>query len=140
MTTGRINQITIVYREGCGHRRCEQHRRDLKLLDGIHEGCAGRSTFGVRRGRRGSAIRFPALVFPRTSVHRTAPAVGSVIWASQEKDSAPDFSHCGVRWAWLPPVALFQDLPSASHPQNPFFSVEGMSQRRVQAFLVRREA
>ncbi len=49
MTTGRINQITIVYREGCGHQRCEQRRRDLKLLGGVHWGRAGHSAFGIRQ-------------------------------------------------------------------------------------------
>ncbi|MGH7963608.1 MAG: hypothetical protein ACRERD_17585 [Candidatus Binatia bacterium] len=127
MTTGRINQITIVYREGCGHQHREGRWRVLKLLGGIHEGCAG--TQHLRRTPRApwfgnplSHSRVPQGIRPP---HRSPG--GGVAWAPQEVDSALDFSHFGVRWAWLPPVALFQDLPAASHPQNPFFSASGES-------------
>lgn len=121
MTTGRINQITIVYREGCGRRRGER-RRDLKLLGGVHEGRAARSTHGLRHGHRARQSAFPLSV-PQgiRPPHRTRE--GGVVWGPQEEDTAPGFGHCGVHRAWLPPDALFQDLPAASHPQNPFFSV-----------------
>ncbi len=127
MTTGRINQITIVYREGCGHRHREGRRRVLKLLGGVHEGRAGaqRLRHTPRAPWFGNPLshsRVPQGVRPP---HRSPR--GGVAWGPQEVDSAPDISHCGVRRAWLPPDALFQCLPAASRPQNPFVSASGRS-------------
>ena len=106
MTTGRINQVTIV-------------RRGWPT--GAAEGAGEMSSYwwSRLRGARRSAAA-PALAagcaaggnplspssFPRASVRRTKPAVGRAAWAPQEEDSARRINHFGVRGAWLPPVAL----------------------------------
>jgi hypothetical protein len=104
MTTGRINQVTIVRRgwptgaaEGAGEMssywwRLREARRAQRLRRVA--GCAA-----------GGNPLSPSS-FPRASVRRTEPAVGRVAWAPQEEDSARRINHFGVRGAWLPPAAL----------------------------------
>lgn len=73
MTTGRINQVTIV-RRGWPPARLSAPERCSKLLVGTR-GCAARSTIGRANSATGGSPLSPS-EFPRASVHRTAPANG----------------------------------------------------------------
>jgi len=98
MTTGRINQITIVYREGCGRRHCKSTGEISSYWVASTRDAPATAPSAYAIGTMfGNPLSHSQ--FPRTSVRRTEPAGGSVVWASQEEDTAPAFSHCGVRQA-----------------------------------------
>jgi hypothetical protein len=103
MTTGRINQVTIV-RRGWPTGTARAPERFKLLVAPVRALRAQR----VRRVAGCAACGNPLSPssFPRASVHRTEPAVGRVAWAPREEDSARCIYHGGVSGAWLPPVAL----------------------------------
>ena len=117
MTTGRINQVTIVRRGWpCGSAVAPPQRLSKLLVVGPSLGRA------ARRARRSEPLQAPLAAFrfpPLRSPGRlplalgavAAPPVGcgrsaGVAWAPQEEDSPRRVSHFGVGGAWLPPAAL----------------------------------
>ncbi|RSL37845.1 hypothetical protein CEP53_015439, partial [Fusarium sp. AF-6] len=57
--------------------------------------------------------------FPRASFRRTDAPEGGAAWGPQEEDSARSFYHCGVRHAWLPPVARASGVTSGQPSTEP---------------------
>jgi hypothetical protein len=101
MTTGRINQVTIVCR-GWPPAHISALER-FKLLV-APRGRAVHSTVGRANSAADGSPLSPSK-FPRASVRHTTPAMGRAAWAPQEEDSARGFYHFGVRHARLPPAA-----------------------------------
>jgi hypothetical protein len=103
MTTGRINQVTIV-RRGWPLAGPKARRREFQVT--------GRRPLGARpRGCPGSvpwapvaASAFPLFV-PQSSLSPRRPPWGSAARAPQEEDSPPCLCCYSVVTAWLPPVA-----------------------------------
>lgn len=124
MTTGRINQVTIVCRgwppapEGAGE--------IFQVTGGESESRAARSVVG-RANYAALGNPLSPSRFPRASVRRTEPAVGGVAWGPQEEDRARYFYHCGVRSGRLPPDAQVSGVASG-HP-----STEPICQQRGRA-------
>ncbi|KAK5988590.1 hypothetical protein PT974_10075 [Cladobotryum mycophilum] len=78
MTTGRINQVTIVSRGEPGlRRRVFQRRRDFGYWVGANEWRAAGSAAGSGASCAFGGNPLPPASLPRASVRRTEPAVGS---------------------------------------------------------------
>lgn len=123
MTTGRINQVTIVCRGWPPARIAAPER-----FTSYWWRPKPRRSSAVGRGLqrlRGNPLS-PSK-FPRASVRRTEPAVGGVAWGPQEEGTARRFYHCGVRAERLPPDALVSGLASGQS------STEPIRQRRGRA-------
>ena len=93
------------------------------MLGGVHEGRAARSTYSVSHRRHArqtvSHSHFPGR--PSTSLN----PLGEV-WSRRpgRRAQRPTSTISVSVERGLPPVALFQGLPAASHPQNPYVSVK----------------
>ena len=103
MTTGRINQVTIVSR---GWPPALEAPERFKLLVARQSSRRSQRIWQGQKRRGGNPLS-PSR-FPRASFRRTEPAVGGVAWGPQEEDLARCFYHSGVRSEWLPPDAQFQ--------------------------------
>ena len=136
MTTGRINQVTIV-RRGWPTGASFQRRREFQVT-------------GWRPRARPLKRCWPGLQrplgnplspsqFPRASFHHTDAPKGGAAWGPQEEDSARSFYHCGVRHAWLPPVARVSGVASGQPSTEPIRQRSGRAPAAVfQASPVRR--
>ena len=137
MTTGRINQVTIV-RRGWPTGASDGAGEISKLLVGA------RGRAAAQRGRRGRERRVRQSAFP-LFVHQSAVrhtlTRGSVRHGrpSRRTGSAASAMTASAS-ARLPPVAQWYDSPTASRPQNPTRAGVGASPRRHRASPVRRAA
>jgi hypothetical protein len=119
MTTGRINQVTIV-RRGWPSGACNS-AVEIQVTGWRPLGTLRHSAFGGKAGCAAAVIRFPPPSSPgQTFRHTRATKDQSAAWAPQEEDSSPCIYHSGVSRARLPPVALrLPRLLEASQPQDP---------------------
>jgi len=130
MTTGRINQITIVRRGETATGAASSAGEMSSSLGGVRRR-AGQSTCGEAVGAVHRQSAFPLMCSPARPSAAQVPWPGSATWARQEKDSAPAFSHVGVQRTWLPSVALWiasqRPVIHRTHP----FSVDCRSIRHL---------
>jgi hypothetical protein len=118
MTTGRINQVTIV-------------RRGWPPAQYFSAGeifqVTGRHSLGVHPCRASAAEANDALQgnplslssFPRASVRCTIPAMGCVAKVPQEEESAYYFSHSASVAGGYPPLLCKTTSQRTSNPQSP---------------------
>lgn len=136
MTTGRINQVTIVCR-GWPTGACFSAGESSKLLGGAR-GRARQSAAGQACSAHQGNPLSPSQ-FPRASFRRTDAPKGGAAWGPQEEDSARSIYHCGVRHAWLPPVARVSGVASGQPSTEPIRQRSGRAPAAVfQASPVRR--
>ena len=107
MTTGRINQVTIV-RRGWPPARASRAGEISKLLVGTYLRAGAPpsdSALGHGRGRRRWAIRFPPLRSPGHPSAARARCGQRVTWAPQEEDHRAASAIAASASAGLPPDA-----------------------------------
>ena len=104
MTTGRINQVTIVSQK-VGLSGPVRDPRDFVTDRHPLSECAEQQPQRHKAAETTPDNPPSFSQFPRASVHRTAAQGSCVAWGPQEEDSAPSFSHDGVRWTRRSPVA-----------------------------------
>jgi hypothetical protein len=139
MTTGRINQITIVW-PGVRPPAPRGRRRVKLLLGGIHEGRAARSTYGLSHRHHARQSAFP-LSLPRASVDLAKPAGGKFGL------DVPGGGHSArVQPLRRPSNVIYLLMLCFKACQRPVIhrthmsASRGVSPWRLHAFSVRREA
>ena len=114
MTTGRINQVTIVRR---GWPPTPERGRD-KLLDSVPRDAPLEAPVAFASVAAGGDLLSPSS-FPRASVHRTARE-GSVAWAPREEDRSRAASAIAASAArGFPPLLRFRTSQWPAIHRNP---------------------
>ena len=136
MTTGRINQVTIVCR-GWPTGAMFQRRREFQVTGWRPRARPPERCWQACSAHQGNPLS-PSQ-FPRASFRRTDAPEGGAAWGPQEEDSARSIYHCGVRHAWLPPVARVSGVTSGQPSTEPIRQRSGQAPAAVfQASPVRR--